>query len=254
MAICKAIQKEDKVIVYDENNNELHSYFGKLCKFDNKSVTIYYSSPVRHFCVYDDKGKKISMELEKSTLEIDFDYKGVIVRGVATYDDKNNYGVVMISPIKGLRTNNYSHINAAYPITFQAKGGSNSIETRSIEALKAAYDEYLFLIEKKSKLNFWLTLSESRKKYAEERLNDLKFVASFVKERFKKKEINEATFHKLNKIIKNEINEKKWNLGKIFADTFNDEVVFGSCFEKPAIENLVEVARKIVADEISDND
>ena len=166
MAISNAVQEGNKVIVFDENGNEISSYNGKLCRFDDKSVTIYYETPVRHFNTFDERGNRLSMELEKSTLEVEFEYKGVVIKGVATYDDKNNYGVVMTSPINGLRTNNYSHINAGYPIKFQAKGGDYSIEARSIEALKAAYDEYLFLIENKSKLHFWLTYSESNKKSA----------------------------------------------------------------------------------------
>ena len=248
MTIANAVQEGDKVIVYDEKGNKLSSYSGKLCKFDDKSVTIYYETPVRHFNTFDEKGKRLSMELEKSTLEVEFEYKGTVIKGVATYDDKNNYGAVMTSPINGLRTNNYSHINAGYPIIFQAKGGAASIEASSIEALKAAYDEYLFLIENKSKLQFWLTYSENNKKYAEKRIDDLKFVLSFVKERFKKKEINEATLHKLNKIIKNVLYEKTWEMGEIYAKNFN-EWVLENRFEKPAIENLVEIAQKILADE-----
>ena len=65
MPISKAVQIDDKVVVYDENNNENDFYFGKLCKYDAKSVTVFYSKPVPHQSTYDDKGKRISMELER---------------------------------------------------------------------------------------------------------------------------------------------------------------------------------------------
>ena len=65
MPISKAVQIDDKVVVFDENNKEIDFYFGKLCAYDSMSVTIFYSKPVPHHSTYDEKGKRISMELER---------------------------------------------------------------------------------------------------------------------------------------------------------------------------------------------
>ena len=63
MPINKAVQIDDKVVVYDENNKEIDYYFGKLCKYDAMSVTVFYDTPVPHNSTYDGNGKRLSLEL-----------------------------------------------------------------------------------------------------------------------------------------------------------------------------------------------
>ena len=103
------------------------------------------------------------------------------------------------------------------------------------------------ILNRKSALKFWLTLSENNKKHADESLNDLKLVASFIKESFKKKEINEAKFHKLNKIIKNEIISKAWKNDNIYSDNFKNFVLCNT--KKLAIRNIVEIGKRIIAED-----
>ena len=63
MSIGKAVQIGEKVVVYDENNKEIDYYFGKLCNYDEKSVTVFYGSLVPHNSTYDENGKRLSLEL-----------------------------------------------------------------------------------------------------------------------------------------------------------------------------------------------
>ena len=213
MTISRAIQAEpNKVSVYDENDKELFSKYGKIYKFDDSTVSIVTDETLYFVRTFDKQGNEIKKDFLKFTVEIEFEYKGTTIKGYGIYQKKDYIGAVMISPAKGIRTYDTLHIQLGFPITFN----DSRVKELAVESLKKAYDEYLFLLGKKEDVARLLKWPYHNKIHYERYRDDLSSILKFIEQKYENKGISKELYEKFSFRLDIEI----YNYNKMIENDF----------------------------------
>ena len=245
MPIHNVIQKKNKVYIYDENNKLLFSKYGKLHEFNENSVSIITQDSLLVVRTYNEQGEEIKWDFLKFKVDVEFEYRGVTIKGYGVYDKKNYSGATMTSPIKGIESNITYHINAGFQLTFN----ENQIKDLAKESLKKAYDEYLLLINEKQGLSYLLRSANNQKKFLEKDYYELCSTETYIYLRFKNKEITESDYKKLVSPLKREKLHYEEKLKNAFIENYQKYYN-----RKTVIKNLEEMVKLLVGDELDEED
>ena len=142
MKITKALQNGKFVEMFDENGNKVFEKEGELYEVNSPTVRVKTSEDTIDVIWAD--GKEIR-ERTEHIVNVEFEYKGVTIKGFSLYSVKDYNGATMTSPYNGIKTNDGYHI----PGHAHCGNDKCKIEHETIESLKRAYDEYLLLLSKK---------------------------------------------------------------------------------------------------------
>ncbi|MBP5470539.1 MAG: hypothetical protein J6Z11_14990, partial [Candidatus Riflebacteria bacterium] len=200
MHITKAIQNGKLVEMFDEKGNKVFENEGELYEF--KSPTVRVKTFEDTIDAIWAEGKEIC-ERTEHLVNVEFEYKGVVIKGFGVFSKKDYNGATMTSPYNGIKTNDGYHI----PGHAHWGNDERKIEHETIESLKRAYDEYLLLLRKKEDItkivNAPFPLSRHLKKNREELISILDFVKKYEKkDRLSEYDYNTFIF-RLEKEIEN---------------------------------------------------
>ena len=198
MSIAKAVQNGKIVEIFDQDGNKILEEEGVL--FELNGLTVRIKTAENKLKAIWQEGKKFHYERE-TIVNVEFEYKGVTIKGYSIFSVKDYCGATMTSPVYGIKTLDSYHIPG------HAHWGNceGSIKIKTIESLKKAYDEYLFILSKKDEItkivNVPLPLREHLKVYKEELVS----ILNFVKKYENKDRLSEYDYHIFTFRLENEI-------------------------------------------------
>ena len=198
MSITKAVQNGKIVEIFDQDGNKILEEEGVL--FELNGLTVRIKTAENKLKAIWQEGKKFHYERE-TIVNVEFEYKGVTIKGYSIFSVKDYCGATMTSPVYGIKTLDSYHIPG------HAHWGNceGSIKIKTIESLKKAYDEYLFILSKKDEItkivNVPLPLREHLKVYKEELVS----ILNFVKKYENKDRLSEYDYHIFTFRLENEI-------------------------------------------------
>ncbi len=233
MTIIKAVQNGKVVEIFDENENKVFEKEGKLFEFNSPMVRVKTSEDTIDAIWAE--GKEIREKIEHM-VDVEFDYNDVTIKGYSIFSIKDYDGATMTSPVNGIKTADSYHIPG------HAHWGNNeeSIKNKTIESLKKAYDEYLFILSKKDEITKIVNVPHPLRKYLEGPFGpktELVSLLAFIEQKYKNKEITKGDYLSFRSRIEREIE----NYAKMIE---NDYRV--SFYEKfSIIKNFNEVAQMI---------
>ncbi|MBR4329523.1 MAG: hypothetical protein IKP71_06680 [Candidatus Riflebacteria bacterium] len=233
MSIAKAVQNGKIVEIFDQDGNKILEEEGVL--YELNGLTVRIKTAENKLNAIWQEGKKFHYERE-TIVNVEFEYKGVIIKGYSIFSVKDYCGATMISPVNGIKTLDSYHIPG------HAHWGNceGSIKIKTIESLKKAYDEYLFILSKKDEITKIVNVPHPLRKYLEGPFGpktELVSLLAFIEQKYKNKEITEGDYLSFRSRIEREIE----NYSKMIE---NDYRV--SFYEKfSIIKNFNEVAQMI---------
>ena len=233
MTIAKAVQNGEFVEIFDQDGNKIleekgifYELVGSTARIkigDNKLKAIWQ------------EGNKFNYEFE-TIVNVEFEYNGVTIKGYSIFSVKDYFGATMISPVNGIKTLDSYHIPG------HAHWGNceGSIKIKTIESLKKAYDEYLFILSKKDEITKIVNVPHPLRKYLEGPFGpktELVSLLAFIEQKYKNKEITKGDYLSFRSRIEREIE----NYSKMIENDYRF-----SFYEKfSIIKNFNEVAELI---------
>ena len=233
MKITRALQNGKIVEIFDENENKVLEKEGELFEFNSPIVRVKTSEDTIDTILAE--GKEIREQTEH-IVNVEFEYKGVTIKGFGVFGKKDYNGATMTSPYNGIKTNDGYHI----PGHAHWGNDERKIKHETIESLKRAYEEYLFILSKKDEITKIVNVPHPLRKYLDGPFGpktELVSLLAFIEQKYKNKEITEGDYLTFRSRIEIEIE----NYSKMIE---NDYRV--SFYEKfSIIKNFNEVAESI---------
>ena len=142
MPIAKAVQNGDIVELFDQDGNKILEEKGVFYELVGSTVRIKIGD--NKLKAIWQEGNKFRYDFE-TIVNVEFEYKGVTIKGFSIFSVKNYFGATMTSPVNGIKTSDSYHI----PGHAHWGNHESGIKIKTVESLKKAYDEYLELINNK---------------------------------------------------------------------------------------------------------
>lgn len=198
MTIIKAVQNGKVVEIFDENENKVFEKEGELYEFKSPTVRVKTSEDTIDAIWAEEKEIR---EKTEHIVEVEFEYKGVKIRGYSIFSVKDYCGATMTSPVNGIKTLDNYHIPG------HAHWGNNeeSIKNKTIESLKKSYDEYLLLLSKKEEVAGIVNAPYPLRKSLKGCKEELASILNFVKKYENKNRLSEYDYHTFTFRLEKEI-------------------------------------------------
>ena len=187
MLVTKAIQNGKTVEMFDEKGNKVFEKEGELFEFISPTVRVKTFEDT--IDVIWAEGKEIC-ERTEHIVNVEFEYKGVTIKGFSLFSKKDYIGATMTSPYNGIKTNDGYHIPG------HAHWGNDEwkIKHETIDSLKRAYDEYLLLLSKKEDIIKIVNAPFPLSKHLKTGRDELKSILEFVKKYENKDRLSEYDY------------------------------------------------------------
>ena len=129
-------------------------------------------------------------EQTEHIVNVEFEYKGVTIKGFGVFSKKDYNGATMTSPYNGIKTNDGYHI----PGHAHWGNDERKIKHETIESLKRAYDEYLLLLSKKEDITKIVNAPFPLSRHLKKDRDELKSILDFVKKYENKDRLSEYDY------------------------------------------------------------
>lgn len=176
------------------------------------------------------------MGLRHYQIQVNVEYKGICLQGIADYTKKDYCGTAMTLPFNGIQTNDYSHIMFIIPHDFTEE----EIRRMSSNSLIKAYEECLRIKQiESSEIIAMLNEANVIKDSANSQIQELINNKSVLKQQYHQKAISQTQYQTIVSSIK----QQKYYLTQETMNSLHN--IYQLKYGKSIVKNLETALEKL---------